>query len=156
VALVERQEEHPEPEAEGEDDTDHRVALAAADAHPADQPGDDERAGDQADDRVDSDQERAGRAGEAELGDPVDGERHVAGHDERPDETGHDRDDRAGDEGVLDEALAEQVDQGRAGHRWKAGSGSLKSECSGSPPSVSGSPTTTMRPRTRRTSTGER
>ena len=142
VALVEREEEHAEAEAEGEDGADRRVALASAQREEPQRQADGERAADHPDHRVDPDHERSRRAGEAELGDRVHREAQAAGDDEHADRAGEHGDDGAGEERGVDEVLVEQLDE----HQWA-------SSCRWWTCWSSGVPTTTMRPRTRRTST---
>ena len=66
---------------------------------------DDERAPDHPDHRVEPDDERAGRAREAELGDGMHGEAEAARDDEDADRTGDDRDDAPPAERCVDEVL---------------------------------------------------
>ena len=53
-------------------------------------------------------QQKARRPGEAELGERVNGERHVASHNESADDARDDRDDEPGRERVLHELVSEQ------------------------------------------------
>ena len=61
------------------------------------------------DHRVEADHERAGGAGEPELGDRVHGEAGAAGDDERADRAADDRHHAAREQGGVDEVLAEQL-----------------------------------------------
>ena len=58
----------------------------------------------------DADEDGAGRASEPQLGQGMDGERHVARNDEAADDARHDRDHDPGRDGVLGEVVAKQVD----------------------------------------------
>ncbi len=83
----------------------------------------------------------------------MDGKRHVASHDETADETRDDGYQQPGQEGVLDERVAEQVE--KLVDHWWAPTGSGKWWGSSmSKPAPLDSPTTTTRPRTLSTSTG--
>src|SRR5581483_7466754 len=96
VALVEREEEHAE--AEAEHGADRAVPLAAAQRERAEHAAEEQRAAEHADDGVEAERERGGRTGEAELRDRVHREREPARDDERPDRPADDRDDGAGQE----------------------------------------------------------
>jgi len=142
VALVEREEEHSEAEAEREHGSDRAVAFPAAQREQSEHEADGERASQHSDDGVEADHERAGRSGEAELGDRVHGEARAARDDERSDHAGRDRDDGACEQRGVNEVLGEKVGEHQCWWStwWTCWS--------------SGVPTTTTRPRTRRTSTG--
>ena len=116
-----------------------RARARAARAMPSTS-ADEQRAGDHADHGVDSEHERGCGAGEAQLRDRVHGEAQAARDDEGADRARDDGDDCAGDQSGVDEVLAEQlVTSGMHSSRWWT--------CWSS-----GVPTTTTRPRTRRTS----
>ena len=142
VPLVERQEEHAEAEAERQDGADRRVALAPAQRQQPERQADDERPAHHPDHGVDADDERSGGAGEAELRDRVHGEAQSARDDEHADRAGEDRDDHAGEQRGVHEMLLQQLRE----HQWA-------SSCRWWTCWSSGVPTTTMRPRTRSTST---
>jgi hypothetical protein len=109
VALVEREEEHADPEPEGEYSSDRAVPFAASQREEPEHEPDEQRAAEDAEHRVDPDHERARGAGEAELRDRVHREAHPARDDEDADRSGHDRGDRAGPERGMHEGLAEQL-----------------------------------------------
>ena len=69
----------------------------------------DDGTGQEAEHGRDAQEDCAGRAGEAELGEGVDREGHVAGHHEAAHHARHDRDHDAGLDGVLDEVVPQKV-----------------------------------------------
>ncbi len=98
--VVEGEEEDREPEPEGHEDADDRVLLRGPGPADADDEGREDGACDRSADDVEADEQGEGGAGEGELGDPVNGERDVPGHDEDADETSDDAEEGGGDEGI--------------------------------------------------------
>src|SRR5207302_613277 len=141
VARVERQEEHAQAEPEGQDRADRDVAVPQADPESADADGRQQRPGQEARDRVEPEEDGAGRAGEADLGQPVDGEGEVAHDHVGADQPGDDGDHDAGHQRVLDEGVMEELDQGWWSW-WK-------------PPGSPTSESTMTRPSWRITATGD-
>src|SRR5207237_8836433 len=90
-----------------------------------------------------ADEDRAGGAGEADLGQTMDGEPHVSGRDKRADEAGDDRRHGPGHQRLLHEGIVPQA------HPITSSCAASTGSC---PPSSA--PTTKTRPRWRSTSTG--
>ena len=103
AAVVEREEQDAEAQPERHEDADDRVAVARPRAEPADDRRGDERADDRAGDDVEADEQRERGSGERQLADAVDGEGHVALHDEDADEPADEPEHGAGDDRVRDQ-----------------------------------------------------
>ena len=117
AAVVEREEQDAETQPERHEHADDRVAVARARAQPADDRGGDERADDRPRDDVGPDEQGGGGAREREFGDAVDRERHVALHHEHADESAHEPEHGARDDGVPDQPEDLAVHRETAEHR---------------------------------------
>ena len=143
---IERDEQNAQPQAEGHDHADDRVSLADSNPQTADEDRREHRSRQQPQNRREAQEDEARGTGESDFGQGVDGEGHVAGHDEPADQAGHDRNQDAGDQGVLNEVVAEEMDQ-LVDHWWvPTGSGKWWGSSMSNPAPLA-SPTTTMRPR---------
>ena len=124
---IEVEKENAEAERQGQHGADRDIAVAQAVAEDTDRRRRGEGEGQQTPERIDAEQDRAGRAGEADMRKRMTGEGQVAQYQEIPDRPGDDRDDAAGEKGGAHEVVVKHHAVPRRGDGLRSRTGHRQS-----------------------------
>ena len=106
ASRVEVDEQHRQPQPEGQHHPDHRIPFAGPPTENAEQRRRQGAADQRAHAHLEPDQQRESRSRQRQFTGAMDGERHLTHHDERPDQPGHQTQQRRRQQRLLDEVVA--------------------------------------------------